>query len=324
MKKIPLIFAPIVKSQVWGGDFLRSRSPDAPATPCGESWEITDHGSDSSVVVAGELAGRTLHSLVAEVCGPAVDAANPEIFPLMLKIIDPQADLSVQVHPDDAYANRQKAGELGKTEAWYIVESAPGGKIYYGLKPGVTREKLAQASQTGAVAECLQAVSVHPGEVYYIPSGTVHALGAGVRILEIQQNSDTTYRVFDWNRVGLDGKPRALHVEHALAVSDFSGKIPAVNAREISADGCRCRRAISCDKFNFEVLDNFSEEFCGDTQQKSFQIVTVVTGRAEIIGEDGKVTLDAYSSCLLPFSAGRYTIKPLGDKRELKVLKFSK
>lgn len=324
MLDLPLLFQPIVKTQVWGGDFLRSRAPDAPATPCGESWEITDHGADSSVIRNGPLAGRTLHAALSEVCGPAVDPASPGVFPLMLKIIDPKSDLSVQVHPDDAYANAQKPGELGKTEAWYVVEAAPGGRIYHGLRPGVTRERFAAAIKDGTVAACLREVTVAPGDVYYIPSGTVHALGGGVRILEIQQNSDTTYRVFDWNRVGLDGKPRALHVDHALAVTDFSGRAPDAGARDLPARGCHARRAIASPKFNFDVLDGFTGVYEGDTAGKSFHIVTVASGRATVATAAGQVALDAYSSCLVPYAAGKYTVAPAGEPAALKALVFSK
>lgn len=324
MPHLPLLFQPIVKSQVWGGDFLRSRAPDAPAAPCGESWEITDHGADSSLIRNGEFAGRRLHEVVREVCGPAVDPASPEIFPLMLKIIDPKSDLSVQVHPDDAYASARKPGELGKTEAWYVVEAAPGGRIYHGLRPGVTRERFAAAIKDGTVAACLREVAVAPGDVYYIPSGTVHALGGGVRILEIQQNSDTTYRVFDWNRVGLDGKPRALHVEDALAVTDFSGRAPEPGARDLSARGCRARRAIACPKFNFDVLEGFTSTYEGDTTGKSFHVVTVAAGRAAVATAAGGVELDAYSSCLVPYAAGKYTVTPVGEAAALKALVFSK
>lgn len=306
----PLIFKPIVKNNVWGGDFLRCRNADAPAGPLGESWEIADHGEDTTVVASGGFAGKSLHEIYKEVCGQAVDPSSPEVFPLLLKIIDPLSDLSVQVHPDDEYAGRQKAGELGKTEAWYVLEAEPGAKIYRGLKAGVTRDDFAAAIKNGTCADCLKEVPVKAGDVAFLPSGTIHALCGGVRIAEIQQNSDTTYRVFDWNRVGLDGKPRDLHIEDSLNVSDFSGESGAdlCEPEKLDTVGCLHEQFVSCEKFAFERISEISGKVVLDTEGVRFNIITVVRGKVEVKCEGGGAELSAYDSCMLPAGCGEYEV----------------
>lgn len=319
MMNAPLIFEPIVKNNVWGGSFLRSRSANAPSGPVGESWEIADHGDDSTCISFGSYEGRTLHDIFRDVCGQAIDPASPCVFPLLLKIIDPKDDLSVQVHPDDAYAGRQKAGELGKTEAWYVLEAEPGAKIYRGLQPGTTREQFAAAIEAGNCEKLLKSVPVKRGDVAFLPNGTVHALCAGVRIAEIQQNSDTTYRVYDYNRKGLDGRPRALHIEDALAVSnfdDFPGSdlctpkvLPTVN--------CLHEQYAFCDKFAFEKLSAFSDTVKLDTGKKGFHIITVLSGELRITTAGGSVERRSYDSCMIPADAGAYTINATHDAAAL-------
>ncbi len=315
----PLLFEPIVKNNVWGGDFLRSRSENAPTGPVGESWEIADHGIDTTLVSFGSYAGSSLHEIFRRVCGQAIDPSSPEVFPLLLKIIDPKDDLSVQVHPDDAYAGKQKAGELGKTEAWYVLKAEPGAKIYRGLIPGTTKEQFAQAIIDGTCEKLLKAVPVKAGDVIYLPHGTIHALCAGVRIAEIQQNSDTTYRVYDYNRKGLDGKPRALHVQDALAVSNFSPQtepdlcVPQV----LPTVCCLHERYAYCDKFAFEKLSNFTDTVRLDTHGKGFHIITVVSGELRITTAGGSVERRSYDTCMIPAPAGPYTINASHDAAAL-------
>lgn len=310
----PLIFTPLLKVRVWGGERLKSRAPGAPAEPVGESWEIADHDADTTVVAAGPHAGKSLHELLVEdkegLCGAAVDPASPDRFPLMLKLIDPATDLSVQVHPNDAYAGEQVAGELGKTEAWYVLDAEPGGQIYRGLKEGVTREQFRSALDDGSVTNLLQAVPVKAGDVAFLPSGMVHALGGGVRIAEIQQNSDTTYRVFDWNRVGLDGNPRELHVDHALAVTDFgAGGESLCVPTPLPQEGCVREQFAFCEKFAFEKLSGFGASPVRlDTAGRSFHILTVTAGSATITAGGESVTRGAWDTCLVPAGAGAYTV----------------
>ena len=215
----PFTFQPIFKERVWGGRELERlyHKPLPPGVPIGESWEISDRPGDVSVIENGIHAGKDLRWLMqnhaADLLGRA--RAEGERFPLLIKILDAQDRLSLQVHPPPA-----KAAELGgqpKTELWYVAKAVPGAELYVGLKRGVTRAEFEQRITAGAVAECFHRVSVRLGDAMFLPSGRVHALGAGLVIFEIQQNSDTTYRVFDWDRLGLDGRPRELHVAQSLA-----------------------------------------------------------------------------------------------------------
>ncbi len=303
----PLMFQPLLKVRVWGGKRLKARAPEAPDDPVGESWEIADHGEDTTRVKAGAHAGRSLHELfVSErrsLVGEAVDPAAPDVFPLLLKLIEARRDLSVQVHPDDAYA-REKAGDLGKSEAWYVLEADPGGLIYHGLREGVTRDCFAEAIHAGTVADCLRSFHPRPGDVIDIPSGTIHALGAGVTIAEIQQNSDTTYRVFDWNRVGLDGTPRPLHIEDALAVGRFHAPGPrTAEPVDLPCDGCRRERFIDGEKFRFERLRRFDAPATLTTEGRHFLLLTVVTGSAEIATDAGVIKCRAWDTALVPADA---------------------
>jgi len=227
----PLTFHPIFKDRVWGGREMERlyQKKLPPGRPIGESWEISDRPGDISVIANGPLAGKNLRWLMenhrAELLGN-VKPATGDRFPLLCKILDAREKLSLQVHPPAG-----KAAELGgepKTEMWFIADAAPGAELFVGLKRGVTRAEFEGKIQTGEVAECFHRVPVRAGDAMFLPSGRVHAIGAGLVIFEIQQNSDTTYRVFDWNRVGLDGKPRELHVAQSLASIDFNDFEPAL------------------------------------------------------------------------------------------------
>ena len=197
--------------------------------PYGESWEIVDREAEQSVVDEGELAGRSLHELWSErreeLFGAGYEA-HPR-FPLLIKVLDARDDLSLQVHPPARLA--ASLGGEPKTEMWYIADCTAGAKLYVGLKAGVTRGDFERAIAEGSVAACVHALTPRPGDSILIESGRLHAIGAGFLIHEIQQNSDTTYRVFDWNRCGLDGKPRQLHVAESLASIDFNDHQPAMD-----------------------------------------------------------------------------------------------
>ena len=220
----PITFRPLFFERVWGGDRLRSYfGKDLPGdTPIGESWELVDREEAQSVVLGGPFQGKTLHELWAEhrpeVFGSDGLPDTPR-FPLLFKILDAQKKLSIQVHPPASVA-----GELNgepKTEMWYIVATGKDRDIYAGLKRGANRGLFEKALSEGTVDQQVHRIVVDAGDALFIPSGRVHAIGAGNLIIEVQQNSDTTYRVFDWNRLGLDGKPRDLHIEESLRSIDF-------------------------------------------------------------------------------------------------------
>ena len=236
----PLKFVPVFQKRLWGGQRLRAiLAKPVPAelarTPLGESWELADlppgtvkadstgaapDGSLSSLIANGPLTGQTLHDAWSQINHKSQISNLKSFFPLLIKFLDAAQDLSVQVHPDEAYA-RAHPGAALKSEAWYILHADPGAKIYKGVKPGVTQDQFRAALTVGQVEPLLNAIPVRTGDCHYLPSGTVHALGAGLLVAEVQTPSDTTFRVFDWNRLTADGKPRTLHIEEALACIHF-------------------------------------------------------------------------------------------------------
>lgn len=228
----PLTFKPLYMERVWGGRELErvyGRTLPDPRQPIGESWEIVDREQEQSIVDHGPLAGTSLHELWTtrreEIFG-AGSGGQPR-FPLLIKVLDARADLSLQVHPPLHLA--AGLGGEPKTEMWFIADCEPGAKLYLGLKRGVTMADFEQAITNGTVAACVHAVTPQPGDSIFIPSGRLHAIGAGFLIHEIQQNSDTTYRVFDWNRPGLDGRSRELHIAQSLASIDFTDFEPVMD-----------------------------------------------------------------------------------------------
>lgn len=226
----PITFKPLYKERIWGGRMLEEKlaRPLPPGTPIGESWELVDRADDQSIVDHGPHAGITLHELWtkhrAEIFGASVPGTAR--FPLLAKILDAREKLSVQVHPP-AHLAAQLHGEP-KTEMWYLLDADPNADLFVGFRNGVTRESFAAALQAGTCAELLHRIPVQRGDFISIPSGRCHAIGGGCFIIEIQQNSDTTCRVFDWNRVDASGKPRQLHIAESLLSIDFDDHEPAL------------------------------------------------------------------------------------------------
>lgn len=223
----PLRFQPFFRPTAWGGRrlarFLGKNLP--PGLPCGESWEVTDHPSHASVLATANLYGHTLRQLMErhreELLGPA--AARFERFPWLIKLLDVHDWLSVQVHPDDVKVRELLPGEGAKSEAWCVLDAEPGSLVYAGLRPGIGPAELRDALRQGtAVADCLHRFVPRPGDVLYLPAGTVHAVGGGVLLAEIQQTSDATFRLYDWDRKDAAGQPRTLHIEQALASIDWT------------------------------------------------------------------------------------------------------
>lgn len=230
----PFTFHPIFKQRVWGGRELEPLYGKGlpPSAPIGESWEVSDRPGDVSVIANGPLAGKDLRWLLEQHSSELLGHSTPPEarFPLLIKILDAREKLSLQVHPPPA-----KAAQLGgepKTEMWYIAHAEPGAELYAGLKQRVTRAGFEQKLRDGSVADCFHRIPVQAGDAMFLPSGRVHAIGAGLVIFEIQQNSDTTYRVFDWNRAGLDGKPRPLHLRESLESIDFQDFEPGLVSNE--------------------------------------------------------------------------------------------
>lgn len=247
MQVYPLKFKPIYKDRIWGAQQLQAVfGKDLPSgRKIGESWELADLPHDKSVISNGPWAGQSLAQVVsrfAEAITGQADFAQP--FPLLIKLLDAQDVLSVQVHPDHATCQRMGQGDP-KTECWYIIAAEPGACIYKGLRPGVTRESFAQAIQQGTVADCLVKLAVQPGECHFLPAGTAHAIGAGLLIAEIQLPSDTTYRVFDWNRTDDQGQARELHIEQALESIHFDPDQDDLTVRSVG-------RLVDCEHFKVD------------------------------------------------------------------------
>lgn len=318
----PLTFHPIFKERVWGGRELERlyRKNLPPGRPIGESWEISDRPGDASVIANGPLAGKDLHWLMehhrAELLGAATPATGGR-FPLLCKILDAREKLSLQVHPPAGKAAELK-GEP-KTEMWFTADAAPGAELFVGLKRGVTRETFEIKVKTGEVAECFHRVLVRAGDAMFLPSGRVHAIGAGLVIFEIQQNSDTTYRVFDWNRVGLDGQPRELHVAQSLASIDFNDFEPKPVQSKTTPDGRIQKRPLVNDPlFNVESWEMASGAG-GLLKPKTPQIIAVTTGRLEIQNRSTTAQLSAGQFSLIPAGLEQTAVLAKSDAALLRV-----
>lgn len=308
-KPYPLKFQPEFKERVWGGRSLENFGLDLPEGHIGEGWMIADHPNGTSSVVNGELAGLGLDAIRErfgrEWFGKKGHSETGARFPLLIKLLDCNDNLSVQVHPTDDYEGLPK-GELGKTEMWYVLDAKPDAKIIYGLKDGVTRESLRKALEDGTVMDELQEISVSVGDTFYIPAGTVHALCAGVVVAEIQQNSDTTYRIFDYNRPGLDGKPRELHVEDSLNVTAFEGAGATSMKTDQAVPGEWLQLAASPYFIVEKGIVNGSWPLA--TTEDSFTILVVCEGSGHLKWDGGEQPYSAGECYLLPASLGGYEI----------------
>ncbi|MCL2837537.1 MAG: class I mannose-6-phosphate isomerase [Oscillospiraceae bacterium] len=298
----PLKMKPVFKDYLWGGNRLREiYKKDVPFEIGAESWEASCHPNGHSIISNGDFAGKTLESVIG----------SEEKFPLLFKLIDANDNLSVQVHPDDKFANANENGELGKTEMWYVLHADAGSKLVIGVKSGVTRESFKMALDKGELESQLNFVEVKKGDCFFIPAGLIHAIGKGIVIAEIQQNSDTTYRVYDYNRVGADGKPRPLHVDKALAVSDFSGGAEATAGTSEKIGDNVYTKYVSCEYFSFDKIEINGEY--SEKSDRSFQILFMEEGKCTISGDDGEeFTFEKGDTYVIPASLAGYTIKGMG------------
>ncbi len=283
-----ITFTPLYMERVWGGRKLESvynRQLPHPNTPYGESWEISDRPDGQSVVDFGKHQGKTLSELWSnqreEIFGTGFE--NIPHFPLLIKILDARDKLSIQVHPPAEIA--PDLGGEPKTEMWYIAEADPDAKLYVGLKNGVTKEDFQKAITQGTVDQVVHAIDAKTGDSIFIPSGRLHAIGSGFLIYEIQQNSDTTYRVFDWNRVGLDGTPRELHIDKSMRCIDFSDIEPSMD--EPTIKNHNEKTLATCPHFQVDQLELSDGTSLGNPDSERFSIVTVISGNLK--SSDGRI-----------------------------------
>jgi len=309
----PMTFTPVLKDYLWGGRNLERLGRQLPpAGVVAESWEIAGHADGTSVVDNGPYAGWPLTRVHAALGLDLIGRNNAwaEVrgkFPLLVKLIDAHIPLSVQVHPGDAYALAHEGNELGKTEMWVVLHAAPGAELILGLKAGTTPEAFRQGIAESRLEPYLHRVPVQAGDHVCVPAGTLHAIMGGLIIAEIQQNSNTTYRVYDWGRVGADGQPRPLHVDQALDVIDFQLVEPRLRPATLVAEEQGFRRFLLC-RNRYFVTERIEldpgVQFGGTCQGATLEIWGVLDGAATV----NDVTLDAVRFCLLPAALGDYTV----------------
>ena len=301
-KLYPLKLSCVLKSPIWSGEKLKNGWGKHSDSPIGESWELSVRKNENSVVENGALSGRTLASIIDEY-GPRITAGafTSKDFPLLVKLIDAGDDLSVQVHPNDDYAARVEA-DRGKTEMWYVLDCDEGAALYYGFTRDVTREEYEDAIKEGRLTDILNRVNVQRGDVFFIPAGTVHAIGAGILICEIQQNSNTTYRVYDYNRRDKDGNLRPLHVAKALEVSSLQ-KSPDLPATPDGADVLLAE----CEYFEVRRL-----RVCGEctisADETSFISLMATDGQGTLSYEGGSIPFTKGDSLFIPAQTASFTV----------------
>ena len=306
----PLRFGPILKRYLWGGRRLQSvlGKELPPGDDYAESWELVDHGDDQSVVQYGPLAGATLERLLAAHGQALLGRHWPQPrFPLLFKFLDCNRNLSLQVHPNDDQAAQLDPPDFGKTEAWVILHAEPGAVVYAGLKAGVDRPALERAVQQGRTQQCLHQIEPRQGDCIFIPAGVAHALGAGLVVAEVQQSSDTTFRLFDWNRVGADGKPRTLHVREALEVIDYDfGPVQPQSPQPTS--NAHAQTLVACDKFVLQRWEISTPQSLGGDDV--CRLVVALEGGVAISGDPCGELLKAGQTALLPASLAVCTLTP--------------
>lgn len=315
----PLKFEPIYKEKVWGGSSLKHcLNKQIPENALiGESWEVCAHQSGTSVVQNGHYRGKSLIDLLKnnreEIFGK-IALSGKDTFPLLIKFIDAKDKLSVQVHPDNDYALKYE-NELGKTEMWYVVDAADDASLIYGVHQGISKGKFIESIHQNNIESTLRKVYVKPGDVLFIPAGVIHAIGEGIVLAEIQQNSDTTYRVYDWNRVGLDGKPRQLHIDQAIDVISFENYTdePIITGLDIQGEGYRRTIYACCDYFTTEKLD-LQERYTDTFNGNRFEIFMCIDGNFQIhYGRNEVENFIKGETALIPAGIGNFSIKGKGQ-----------
>ena len=315
----PMLFKPIFKNRLWGGEELYNYLDiEKPQTdnPLGECWFISDRELDQTEIANGPYTGQTLEELVKAY--PAKFVGNKhkstDRFPLIVKFIDADKRLSLQVHPDEMTA-RKYPGSEAKNEVWYIVDHKENAKIFAGLRHDRTQLQFRTRVGTNDVEECLQAFPSRKGDAFYLPAGTVHCLCGGNLVLEIMQNSDTTYRIHDWDRVDNDGNPRELHIEEALDCIHFKDRtLPLVRADESPITANRKKDLVRNNKYFKCEEVKLVDGFFSNTSPKTFHIIIPVDGKITVECQAGELVVAKGQPCLLPAALGSYKVFPEADK----------
>ncbi len=300
----PLFLEPTIKNYIWGGrtfsQFLDNNSD--PSLPVAEIWAIYNHNR----IRNGYLSGKTLQDLVRNfgnaLLGNFYESDSFENFPLLIKLLDSQQWLSVQVHPNDDQAEKLEGKGLnGKTEGWFILDADPEAQLIAGIKPGIDKGILSTSIQNGTIASTLHYHSIHKNEFIFIPGGTIHALGPGARVYEIQQNSDVTYRVYDWDRPASAGRP--LHIDKSIAVANFASQTQLQKSQDLP-----CQNIFSCEYFSLDLYQSGNKSVELVPNQDTFHALTVIQGMAEFSGPDYQFSINQYESVLVPANYPSYQL----------------
>ena len=301
---------PEYRHRVWGGQRLR---PDP--EPYGEAWIVYEEDRIASGPEAGHTLAEVAETYGADLLGQRAMERTGKRFPLLIKLLDTAEWLSLQVHPNDEQAERlEGAGQFGKTEAWHILDAEPGAEVLCGLRPGTTPDAVAQAIRDGTIVDWMQHVPVRAGDTVFVRAGTIHALGPGLLLYEVQQTSDITYRVFDWNRPQSAG--RALHIDQSMEVADPQAEGRAKPLPPVP-DGGQVT-LLTNPYFTLETLAGQSHAVAMETGGQSFHALTVIEGEARVAGDGWTETLGRFETVVIPASSGSYEMQPIGRFRALK------
>ena len=301
----PFKLTPVFKETIWGGNKIKEIfGKNTPCDKIGESWEASAIPGGVSVVSEGEFEGCGLDEITAKYPREILGKIGGTEFPLCFKIIDAADNLSVQVHPDDDYAGKHH-GCLGKTEMWYILACEPDAELIFGFNRDLTREEFAKAVEEKSTEKILNKVKVKPGDYFYIKAGTVHAIGKGILLAEIQQSSDITYRVFDWNRVDKNGQGRQLHIEQALDVSDYKAFKADDNSAKVTESEGAMRKILAREKYFSSEEITLKGAYSDNTQGESFHLLFMAEGEASLNGN----VMQKGETWLVPAMAGAYTLE---------------
>jgi len=307
----PLLLEPQQRPAIWGGDALaRNYAKPSASGAIGESWECWDDNH----VTNGEDAGRSLGAVRARLGRDLTGGIDPKlIFPLLTKLIDAREALSVQVHPDDRYAERVERQAVGKTECWYVLEARPDASIILGWSRATARGEFLERVADGSLADLLRHVPARPGDVFYLPAGTLHAIGAGIVLYEVQQASDLTYRVFDYNRTGTDGKPRTLHVDKAADVLDYrAATAGALHGLAYRLDGLSRTTLVAGAQFATERVE-LDDERRGLDLEGMPLVVLALANPVELETHGTVVRLEPYQTAVVPAAVDVVMLRAFGD-----------
>ena len=311
----PMILKPALKDYIWGGQRLKTEyNKHCDLIKLAESWELSCHKDGLSIINNGELKGKTLLDYInsdrKSILGSKCEKFD--YFPILIKLIDAKNNLSIQVHPNDEYALKNE-GQYGKNEMWYVIESNPESFIYYGFNRDLSVKEFKNRIKDNSFMETLNKINVKKGDIFFIESGTLHAIGSGILLVEIQQNSNLTYRVYDYNRLGNDGRTRELHVDKAADVINFNKKrIPDSAAENIKVKGHPARLLSECENFT-SYLYNIQDEITLEANGEAFHCLLCLEGNIEIITDFSETILEKGQTVFIPANLGEYKIKGMGE-----------